>query len=236
MNHIIYCHRNKINGKLYIGQTKSTLIRRTRKDGSGYEGSSYFWNAIQKYGWDNFESTILEENISDELIDEREKYWIHFFETTKPEYGYNHKIGGKNTHQSENGYKREIYCKETGEYFKSLSDAAEWAGLQRTSMHQLTQVANGERYYAGKHPQTGEPLHWCFSKKEIVNPIKEKPPARSRRVRNIETGLEFNTLKEAAEWAGLKDKGAHIIACLQGKQKTSGKHPITKERLHWEEA
>lgn len=236
MSHIIYCHRNKINDKVYIGQTKLSVKRRARNDGSGYKGCHIFWNAIQKYGWDSFETIILENNLSDEEVDERECYWIKKFNSQNPEYGYNTTKGGKETYnKKELGYKRGIYCKETGQYFESLSDAAEWAGLSRTSMSQISMVAS-KKYYctAGHHPITKEPLHWCFTKEELDTPNRERNPARSRRVRNIETGKIFNTLKEAGQWAGLTN-GSHIIDCLKGKAKSAGKHPITKERLHWEE-
>ena len=57
----IYLHRNKINNKVYIGQTIQSPEERW-KNGNGYKGCYYFYNAIQKYGWDNFEHIILEQN------------------------------------------------------------------------------------------------------------------------------------------------------------------------------
>ena len=47
-------HRNKINGKIYIGQTCQNPQKRW-DNGRGYETSTRFFNAILKYGWDNFE-------------------------------------------------------------------------------------------------------------------------------------------------------------------------------------
>ena len=62
-NYTIYCHRNKINNKAYIGQTCQTTTRRWR-EGEGYINCSYFYAAIQKYGWNNFEHIILFENLT----------------------------------------------------------------------------------------------------------------------------------------------------------------------------
>lgn len=56
----IYCHRNKQNGKVYIGQTCKTLDERACR-GNGYRDSPRFYNAIKKYGWDMFESSVLSE-------------------------------------------------------------------------------------------------------------------------------------------------------------------------------
>ena len=49
----IYLHRNKINNKVYIGQTIQPVENRW-KNGNGYKTCSYFYNAIQKYGWGKF--------------------------------------------------------------------------------------------------------------------------------------------------------------------------------------
>ena len=53
-NYKIYIHKNKINNKIYVGQTKQSLSRRFRHNGEGYKHCICFYNAIQKYGWDNF--------------------------------------------------------------------------------------------------------------------------------------------------------------------------------------
>lgn len=48
-NYTIYMHKNKINGKIYIGQTSQNPIKRWN-NGRGYIDSSKFYNAILKYG------------------------------------------------------------------------------------------------------------------------------------------------------------------------------------------
>ena len=50
----VYVHTNKFNGKKYVGQTCQKPEVRFGKNGSGYVGSRVFYNAILKYGWDNF--------------------------------------------------------------------------------------------------------------------------------------------------------------------------------------
>jgi len=68
----VYMHTNKINGKKYIGITSlNPPDRRWRNDGSGYHGG-YLKNAINKYGWDNFEHIILKDGI--ESLDEANHY------------------------------------------------------------------------------------------------------------------------------------------------------------------
>lgn len=57
---IIYLHRNVVNGKVYIGQTKTILAQCNQHDSNDYKGCGLFWNAIEKYSWDKFSYTILE--------------------------------------------------------------------------------------------------------------------------------------------------------------------------------
>lgn len=115
MQGIIYCHTNKINNKKYIGQTISTIALRSKK-GFGYtlDGNqpthTKFANAINKYGWDNFEHEILktvEANTKEELIEklnELEIFYINLFDTFKN--GYNCDLGGKNKNCSDKTKKK----------------------------------------------------------------------------------------------------------------------------------
>lgn len=55
---------------------------------------------------------------------------------------------------------------------------------------------------------------------------------RSKCVKCIETGLEFPTAVEAAKWCNLKSRSS-ITQCCKGYKESAGKHPDTKEKLHW---
>lgn len=90
-NYKIYAHKNKINNKYYIGQTHQKLEQRW-KNGEGYKNCSKFYAAIKKYGWNNFEHIILENNLTEFQVDEREKYWIQYYDSINN--GYNLVSGG----------------------------------------------------------------------------------------------------------------------------------------------
>ena len=89
----VYEHRNKINGKRYIGITKQIPEERWR-NGSNYKESPHFYAAIQKYGWDAFEHKILFTNLTKEEACKKEKELIKKHKTQDREYGYNILEGG----------------------------------------------------------------------------------------------------------------------------------------------
>lgn len=98
----IYVHINKINGKLYIGQTGEKNVNKRWNGGMNYSDSPYFWNAIQKYGWDNFDHLILIDNIS--TVEEAnliEQFLIKKYNTNNRSFGYNIEKGGLNHSLSE---------------------------------------------------------------------------------------------------------------------------------------
>jgi group I intron endonuclease len=96
----VYIHTTP-SGKSYIGITSRKVNKRWGTNGQYYVGSPYFYRAIQKYGWDNIKHDILEDNLSfDEAIN-KEKYYIEFYKSNNPQYGYNLTKGGEGAY----GYK-----------------------------------------------------------------------------------------------------------------------------------
>lgn len=68
--------------------------KRFGKNGSGYKGCRYFYNAIECYGWDNFKHEILETNLTNEDADTLEQKYIKKYKSNNPNYGYNLEGGG----------------------------------------------------------------------------------------------------------------------------------------------
>lgn len=96
----VYIHTNKINNKVYIGQTCLSLEERS-DHGKGYQNCRYFYNAIQKYGWHNFAHEILYENLTLEEANAIEEKMIKYYDSTNPTKGYNLRPGGQNSTHSE---------------------------------------------------------------------------------------------------------------------------------------
>lgn len=74
----VYIHRNKINNKAYIGIAKGNPEHRWGQNGKKYKQDSQpiFYNAIQKYGWGNFEHIIWNTNLTHEDAKHIEKHLL----------------------------------------------------------------------------------------------------------------------------------------------------------------
>lgn len=90
----IYKYTNIITGQSYVGQTTMNVNDRARKDGKGYGQGTPFREAIDKYGFDNFEQSILRLCTLQEEADQYERYFIEKYNSVYPN-GYNLESGGK---------------------------------------------------------------------------------------------------------------------------------------------
>lgn len=87
----IYRHVSP-SGKSYIGKTKYTWqIRAGSNPEQAYYGSVKFLSAIRKYGWDNLLHEVLEDDVSEDLLTDRENHWIDFYDSIHSGYNF---IGG----------------------------------------------------------------------------------------------------------------------------------------------
>ena len=192
-NYKIYMHKNKINGKVYIGQTYTSLRVRFGKNGIKYKSCPIFYYAIQKYGWDNFEHVILEENISDvEIANEREKYYIALYNSTDRNFGYNKTLGGDSN-------------------FSMSEEVRAKMGKSRIGKKMPPELVEKNRIsHLGQHAwNKGKP--WS-------DEMKAKCGGKS--VTCVETGKVYRTAHEAAKENGLDFSS--VCKCCRGKSNTCG--------------
>lgn len=95
----VYKITNKVNNKIYIGITNQGAgVRYLHHLYEARSGSPFpIHNAIRKYGKDNFTLEIIELCGTSEILKEREKYWIAFYNSTDRNIGYNMTEGGDGT-------------------------------------------------------------------------------------------------------------------------------------------
>lgn len=222
----IYKHTNKLNNKSYIGQTCQNVKKRWQ-NGAGYKNCPIFYQAILKYGWDNFTHDILEENLTEHEVDEREIYWINFYNSQKD--GYNFTSGGCGNHNFSQEHKqnlknsvvkklgKSVICVNTKQIYSSINEAS-----QKTGVNHIEDCCSGKLKSAGKD-ENGIALIWRFLEDyNEEEDIEFKKQIRTKtRVKCLNTGIIYSSGKEASRITGV-DNGS-LSKCLNGKRKSAGK-------------
>ena len=203
---IIYKATNKKNEKIYIGQTQNLESRkRSRKCSALTQNKkTYFDCAIRKWGWENFEFITIDFDNTDEGINEKERYWIKFYNSTDKAIGYNLSEGGKTSRG----------CKWTDEM------------RERHSKLLIEEYKTGKRKPVKSCGFSGK-THSKKSKEKMRNAHMgtECKNGLEKKIICIETGIIYSSLASAAKELGLER--SCIRKSCKNPNKTSGKH-------HWE--
>lgn len=201
--YIIYLHKNKINGKCYVGQTCQSPNTRWGKDGWHYHDQEYFYRAIQKYGWDNFEHIVLEQDIPKSKVDERECYWGGYYHSLAPE-GYNLALG---------------------QYQKSTASPIYTQTRSEASFKKWENTEYRNKVVQGRKKMWAEASEEC--KQKMLSNLDRTGKAgkkKSKKVECIETGIVYDSVREAERQTGINHSNISL-ACNE-KRKTAGKY-------HW---
>lgn len=214
--------------------------------------NKYLFDSIDKYGFKNFEVIeVFDYAFSKEELDIKEKTYISLYKSNIDSYGYNKSNGGEtcgngsNHHHSQN-----IYCITFDKEFGSQIEAEDYYGIRHG-------VISG--HLQGKQNRViidNINTVWCYSKdyknmskedvelliykstdeyrsevlsKAHIGKFKPNENPNSKKIICYNTGEIFDSIKEAIE----KYKCNGLYVCLTGRTKSSGRHPITNEKLKW---
>ncbi len=246
----VYIHTSP-SGKAYIGITSQKPERRWR-DGTGYlmkdKNGAYHQpaiaHAILKYGWENFQHTIFDTNLSKNQAEKMEKMLIAFWKTNHPCYGYNIQSGGllgstfneeSKQRMSEKRRGENHYCygkprseetkKKISESLKGENHPMYGKRLSEEARKKISEYTSGKN-----NPMYGK-RHTEETKEKIRQARLGKNTSPSRAVYCIELDKKWDSMTQAE-----KETGAWgIYLVLKGERKSAGKHPVTREPLHWVE-
>lgn len=190
---IIYKTTNLVNGKIYIGQDKN--------NNHTYLGSGKILHlAFQKHGIENFNKEIIEECESIEELNEREKYWISFYNSTNRSIGYNIALGGNGGDTlSKHPNKKEI-GNRIGESNKRLWEDE----VYKTKMSEIrkNQVTEETREKLSKLSKgENNPNYGKHHSEEIKNKIRTKAIGRIVTEETRKKISEANTGKLGNNWS-----------------------------------
>ena len=163
----IYKIVNKLNGKMYIGQTRRSIKERFHKhlydcDREGYDRYSLY-KAMRKYGKENFYISEIEK-VPEEDLNEREKHWIAYYDTFHN--GYNMTIGGK-------ANRKFIFTNQeiVQMYYelKSTRKVAQKIGCDHSVIAKILDAENVEKYSFGIQRGKGKVVLEYQNKKYIFD-------------------------------------------------------------------
>ena len=132
---VIYKITNKINGKIYIGQTTRTVEQRFKEH---MESPYPLGNALRFHGIENFTVEIIAECDNQEQLNEREIHFIAEYDCMVPK-GYNCNEGGHNGSASEETKSR--ISEGTVRRFSDPEERAKQAERTRKSFEDPERVA-----------------------------------------------------------------------------------------------
>ena len=242
-NYCVYKHTAP-NGKVYIGQTCQKPENRFGKNGYRYKGCTLFYNAIQKYGWNNIKHEILFENLTQEEANKIEIELINKCRSNERDFGYNLQNGGNNGSPSEETRKKmsewqigKVLSEDTK---KKISDSRFG---QKDSYETKVKKSNGQK---GKHLSKETKLKLSNARKDKVDEkqiervrelgfsnkgkkhseeTKRKMSdshkgCNTKRVLCVETGISYDSISEASKCTNIS--GQNIGKVCNKKLQTAG--------------
>ena len=204
---IIYKITNKVNGKIYIGQDKN--------NNPNYLGSGKkIKRAVKKYGKENFIKEIIEECVDENHMNEREVYWIMFYNSQDRKIGYNISEGGKEGDRKigQDIFKNGVYDYWVEKYGKEEADNRKKQKIEKIIKHNKengSDLVKKGRYYLwlkkyGKKIADKKHLEW---RKKISEYQQHK----------LESGWKHS--EEAKEKIRLSSKGRKLSEETKNKMR-----------------
>lgn len=203
----VYMHINKINGKKYIGITSKHPNKRWGNNGHGYKKNQHFWNAIQKYGWDNFKHDILLTNETFDYVCKVEKCLIRHYKTNNYLYGYNLTSGGDKGCTYSEESRRKISESRKGKYSGENSPMFGISPKERMDEQTYNQWLYKQQNNKPKgenHPMYGVSPQERMDKETYQQWLEGiKNNSKNIAVKCIETGEKYVSARDAERKTGV---------------------------------
>lgn len=152
----IYKYHNRINNKVYIGQTTDLINRKSSHRNKSRYKKNKFYNAVRKYGWESFDFTIIEaineeESIISEILDKLEIKYISIYNSYYE--GYNSTPGGHSARGMKRSEKFREYCRKrqySRETRLKMSIAAKNKKVSEVTKNKLRAIAKTVEHFQNR--------------------------------------------------------------------------------------
>lgn len=238
----------KDNNMVYIGITSKENANDRWLNGAGYKNQAHFYNAIKKYGWDNFDHDILFNGLTKEEAEQKEIELIAKYNSANRLYGYNRTNGGNCIGTMLQETKDKISKANMGNQYGIGHKVSKEA--RRKISERLMGNTNGkgqklspEKIRALADARNNEETRRKMSEAQMGKKHSEETKGKlseshkglgAKSVVCIETGVVYNSIKDALKWAGIKKSGS-ISACCKGTVHTAGGYHWCYEEDYCEE-
>lgn len=253
----VYYRKCIKTGKYYIGITSGDLEKRAGLNGSKYLSKNKngkfkhpkLARAILKYGWDSFESFILEDNITKDNILLCESKWIEKFDSY--ENGYNSSPSGDYIYNSSK--KVSMYTFPELEFIQEFNSAIEGAKAANLKTNtNIIRCCKGLQDKSGLFQ--GKSVTWRYSDETLeekqsredmyakrnIKDSKRKNFLATHRCKKVSmyycedyekvSILKFESIREASNLLSINP--THISDCCNKKRKSAGKY--NEKKVSWE--
>ena len=195
----IYLITNKINGKQYVGQTARDIWTRFEEHcKNSHIQYSLISKAIEKYGYLNFDLREIEE-VPLEKLDEREIYWIKYYNTYKN--GYNQNRGGRVVRDYPHllVVENNLVIDSAEEFGRMASEQVGWS--PRSISQKVREAVERKETFLGYHFQIA-PASECLSAEDTVKDWIQTLQIRfnGKHIYCFELNQEFSTIADCARY------------------------------------
>lgn len=207
----IYKIINNINGKIYIGKTNFTVEKRWKEHCKDFKKESLqkrpLYSAMKKYGIENFSIEEIEFLETPQQAEEREKYWIEYFNSFKN--GYNATIGGDGK-----TYIDYDLVVATYQQLKNQKETALKLNISQDSVHNILELRKQKIYSQKEIAQAtvGKCVDMFDLSNNYLRSFKSIWEAAKFMVDNKLTNCKTSTIKQ------------HISEVCKGRRKTAAKY------------
>jgi hypothetical protein len=232
--YVVYKFTNLVNNKVYIGITD--WINKRIGDHIRYSKNTnskcrmYLHRAIPKYGFDKFTFEIIEIVSTREELNQREIYWINYFNSTNNSLGYNLTKGGNTNYPSEETIQKKILSSKkvkVAQYdlqgnfinkFESVKEASRQLEIPDTDIHRCHNKKWSRKGFMFLKYENSYPLSISpyishvgnnFVKDSYAGKNKVKCILISKEDNNIK--FEANSITELSNISGICKSNLHRI-------------------------